>query len=130
LALFAGQFLLLFFAFTEGIPAGLASVPQQPQVFFTVTPAACLLRDLPDLRQDIGLGVALAGLVLIGLTTGADLKPAALALAMDAAFSWAVGNILVKRTSDVPMFPLMFWASLVPPISALLVSSFTISIRC
>jgi hypothetical protein len=59
LTLFTDQFLLLFFAFVEGMPAGLASVTQQMQVFFTV---------------------ALAGLVLIGLTTGVDLKAPALAL--------------------------------------------------
>src|SRR5215210_6600466 len=36
LTLFAGQFLLLFFAYTRGLPPGLASVNQQMQAFFTV----------------------------------------------------------------------------------------------
>jgi O-acetylserine/cysteine efflux transporter len=40
-----------------------------------------------------------------------------------AAFSWAIGNVLVKRASDVPIFPLVVWASLVPPLPSLLVSS-------
>ena len=36
LTLFTGQFLLLFFAYTQGLPPGLASVIQQMQAFFTV----------------------------------------------------------------------------------------------
>jgi O-acetylserine/cysteine efflux transporter len=61
------------------------------------------------------MAVAFAGLALIALTVGGDLKPAALALAIAAATSWAIGNMLVKRTGDTPAFPLMVWASLVAP---------------
>jgi O-acetylserine/cysteine efflux transporter len=122
LTLFAGQFLLLFLAFALDMPAGLASVTQQTQAFFTVLLAAILLHEIPRLRQCVGMVVALAGLVLIGLTTGADLKPAALGLALAAALSWAVGNILVKRTAGVPVFPLMAWCSLVAPLPVLLLS--------
>src|ERR1700716_2056885 len=122
LTLFAGQFLLLFLAFALDMPAGLASVTQQTQAFFTVLLAALFLREIPRLRQSVGMVVALAGLVLIGLTTGADLKPAALGLALAAALSWAVGNILVKRTAGVPVFPLMAWCRLVAPLPVLLLS--------
>ena len=78
LTLFTGQFLLLFFAYTQGLPPGLASVTQQTQAFFTVLLAAVFLRDLPTLRQVVGMGIAFAGLVLVGLTIGSDLKVAAL----------------------------------------------------
>jgi O-acetylserine/cysteine efflux transporter len=122
LTLFAGQFLLLFLAFALDMPAGLASVTQQTQAFFTVLLAALFLREIPRLRQSVGMVVALTGLVLIGLTTGADLKPAALGLALAAALSWAIGNILVKRTAGVPVFPLMAWCSLVAPLPVLLLS--------
>jgi O-acetylserine/cysteine efflux transporter len=66
---------------------------------------------------------AFAGLTLIGLTLGADVKLAGLGLALAGAFSWAVGNVLVKRTSNISMFPLVVWASLIPPLPAMLVSS-------
>ena len=122
LTLFAGQFLLLFFAYTQGMPPGLASVSQQMQAFFTVLLAAVFLRDRPTLRQGVGMTVAFAGLALIGLTTGADLKPFALGLALAGAFSWAVGNVLVKRKSGVRVFPLVVWASLVPPLPAILLA--------
>ncbi len=124
LTLFTGQFLLLFFAFEAGLPPGLASVTQQMQVFFTVLLAATFVGDVPSLRQCAGLVVAFAGLAVIGLTVGADLKPLALGLALAGALSWAVGNVLVKRTSTgVPLFSLIVWASLVPPLPALAISA-------
>ena len=122
MTLFCGQFLLLFFAFKEGMPAGLASVTQQSQAFFTVLLAAVFLREFPSLRQCCGMTVAFVGLALIGLTVGADLTFAALGLALAGAFSWAVGNVLVKRTPEVPVLSLVIWASLVPPLPALLFS--------
>jgi len=123
LTLFAGQFLLLFYAFAWGMPAGLASVTQQMQVFFTILLAAIFLHEVPSPRQGIGLALALTGLTLIGLTTGTELAPIALVLALGAAFSWAIGNILVKREVNVAVFPLMVWCSLVPPLPALIMSS-------
>jgi O-acetylserine/cysteine efflux transporter len=123
LTLFTGQFMLLFFAYTQGMPPGLASVRQQMQAFFTVLLSAVFLGDVPTRRQCIGMTIAFAGLALIGLTIGGDLKPLAIGLALAGAFSWAIGNVLVKRASNVPIFPLVVWASLVPPLPSLLVSS-------
>jgi len=113
LVMFAGQFLLLMLAYALDMPAGLGSVTQQTQAVFTVLLAAIFLRELPTLRQGIGMAVAFAGLALIGCTVGGDLKPAALALALAAATSWAIGNIVVRRTRDAPIFPLMVWCSLI-----------------
>ncbi len=120
--LFTGQFLLLFFAYAQGMPPGLASVTQQVQAFFTVLLAALFLRDVPTRRQSAGIVVAFCGLGLIGLTIGGNLTLPGLGLAIAGAFSWAVGNVLVKRTGDLPMLPLMVWLSVVPPLPALLVS--------
>jgi O-acetylserine/cysteine efflux transporter len=115
LVLFAGQFLLLMMAYALDMPAGLGSVTQQTQAVFTVALAAIFMREFPKAREGIGMAVAFAGLALIALTVGGDLKPAALALAIAAASSWAIGNMLVKRTGNTPAFPLMVWASLVAP---------------
>ena len=115
LVLFAGQFLLLMMAYALDMPAGLGSVTQQTQAVFTVALAVIFMREFPKAREGIGMAVAFAGLALIALTVGGDLKPAALALAIAAATSWAIGNMLVKRTGDTPAFPLMVWASLVAP---------------
>lgn len=125
LTLFTGQFLLLFFAYEAGLPPGLASVTQQTQAFFTVLLAAAFLDELPAARQWTGMAVAFAGLMLIGLTVGADLTGAGLGLGLAAALSWAIGNLLVKRASGVPVLSVVAWASLVPPLPALAVSALT-----
>jgi O-acetylserine/cysteine efflux transporter len=122
--LFTGQFLLLFFALSRGLSPGVASVSQQTQAFFTVLLAAVFLGDRPTPRQGAGMTIAFAGLVLVGLTSGPDLRLTGLGLGLAGAFSWAVGNVLVKRGAGVPIFPLVVWCSLVPPVPALLVSSF------
>lgn len=115
LVLFAGQFLLLMLAYALDMPAGLGSVTQQTQAVFTVALAAILMREFPKPRESIGMAVAFVGLGLIALTVGGDLKPAALGLAIAAATCWAIGNMLVKRTGNEPVFALMVWASLVAP---------------
>jgi O-acetylserine/cysteine efflux transporter len=89
LTLFAGQFLLLFLAFRHGMPPGLASVTQQSHVFLTVLLATMLFGERPTSRQVAGMVLAAVGLVLIGLTVGADLPVSALALALSGALSWA-----------------------------------------
>jgi O-acetylserine/cysteine efflux transporter len=123
LTLFAGQFLLLFFAFAEGMPPGLASVTQQMQVFFTVGLAALFLGDVPTRRQTTGMAVAFCGIGAVALTAGGSLPLLGLALALGGALSWAVGNVLVKRIGPgVPALPLVVWLSLVPPLPALLVA--------
>lgn len=123
LTLFTGQFLLLFFAFEHGMPPGLASVTQQLHAFFTVLLSAIFLSDRPTPRQTAGMATAFAGLALIGASIGGDLTIIGLALALGAAVSWATGNVLVKRIGRIDMPPLMAWASLVPPLPALLVSA-------
>lgn len=122
LPLFAGQWLLLFFAYARGLPAGIASVTQQLQVCFTVLLAAVVLRERPTPRQVAGLAIAFGGIGLIATTVGADLPVLALGLAIAAAFSWGVGNILLKTVGPMPMLPLIAWLCLVPPLPALLVS--------
>jgi len=123
--LFTGQFLLVFFAFAHGLPPGVAAVSQQRQAFFTVLLAAVVLRDVPGPRHCIAMLMALAGLSVIASTRGGDVTLTGLALGLAAALSWAVGNVLVKRTPDAPIVPLVVWCSLVPPLPALAVSLVT-----
>jgi O-acetylserine/cysteine efflux transporter len=123
LTLFTGQFLLLFFAYGNGMPAGLASIAMQMQALFTILIAAVVLGDVPTHRQIIGMLVACVGLALIGSTVGSDFTLVGLILTLGAALSWAIGNVLVKQTAPgVPMLPLVVWLSLVPPVPALALS--------
>jgi O-acetylserine/cysteine efflux transporter len=122
--LFTGQFLLLFVALDLGLPPGLASVTQQTQVFFSVLLAALFLRDAPRPQAVAGMAVAFLGLGLIALSVGRAGPIAALGIGVAAALSWAIGNVLVKRLGPVPLLPFIAWISLVPPVPALVVSSF------
>ena len=120
--LFAGQFLLQFFAIANGLPPGLASLLVQTQALFTIVFAAMALREHPTTRQVLGVAVAFAGLVLIVLTVGQDLTIVGFCLAMGSAISWGLGNVLLKRISEVEMLDLIVWLSLVPPLPALALS--------
>ena len=122
LTLFTGQFLLLFYAMKSGLPAGVASITQQMQAFFTVLLAALFLRETPNSRQIVGMGIAFAGLALIGTTIDAELSGLGLILGLGGALSWAVGNVLVKCNPSQQMLPFMVWLSLVPPLPALAAS--------
>lgn len=116
------QFLLLFWAFHEGMLPGLASVMQQMSAPFTILLAAVLLGEMPTPRQIAGLVIAFAGLALIGLSSGADLPLIALIITLGAALSWSFGNIVVKRMPKADMVSLIAWLALVAPLPALALS--------
>ena len=123
--LFAGQFLLQFFAIADSLPPGLASLLVQTQALFTIVFAAIVLRERPTARQIAGVTTAFAGLVLIVLTVGQDMTLLGFGLAMGSAISWGIGNILLKGIGDVEMLPLVVWLSLVPPLPALALALIT-----
>lgn len=120
LAWFAGQFGLLFTGMAVGMPPGLASIVLQSQAFFTVLISALVLRERPGRRQLGGVGVALAGLALIGSTAGTDGATAlGVLLTIGAALCWASGNVLLRGAGPVDMLPLVAWMSLIPPLPML-----------
>ena len=109
----------LFFGIAAGMPAGLAAVAVQTQALFTVALAAVVLGERPGAHHLGGMAIAAARLALIALTVGADFTPAGLVLTLLAALSWAIGNLLLKRTPAVDTAGLAAWLSLVPPLPAL-----------
>jgi O-acetylserine/cysteine efflux transporter len=122
LTVFAGQFLLQFFGIAQGMPAGLTAVVVQTQAIFTVLFAALVMGDKPTLQQVGGMFVAFTGLIMISMTLGSSVPLLAFALTLASAISWASGNVLVKRLPKTNTLHLMVWASLVPPLPALVVS--------
>lgn len=122
--LFIGQFMMLFFAYEAGMPPGLASVVTHVQALFTIVLAAVALGEIPSPRRIFGVAVAFAGLVLVAFSVGGELTYLGLALTLGGAFSWAIGNIMLKRLKHVDMLALMIWLSLVPPLPALLLSGY------
>jgi O-acetylserine/cysteine efflux transporter len=122
LTLFAGQFLFQFFAIARGVPPGLAAIVVQMQAVFTIALAAAALGQRPTSRQAGGMALGIGGLLVIATTVGDDLTLAGLTLALLSAISWSIGNILLTRARGVDVLPLVVWASLVPPLPALVLS--------
>ncbi|MFP3670929.1 EamA family transporter, partial [Priestia sp. SIMBA_032] len=61
------QFAFLFLAMDEGMPTGLASLVLQSSAPFTVLLCVLLLGERMSRRQVIGISVAIAGMVIIGV---------------------------------------------------------------
>ena len=116
------QFGFLFTAVRLGMPAGLASLVMQMQVFFTMALAVVLLGDRPSPLQLGGAAIALVGLGTIGAEHigGAVLVP--LLLTLVAAGFWAISNIVTKRAGKIDMLAFVVWGSLVPPLPMLALS--------
>ncbi|MHA6689132.1 EamA family transporter [Devosia sp. A449] len=113
------QFGLLFAAMKFGMPAGLASLLMQVQVFFTMILAVLFLGERPTLPQLGGALVALLGLGIIGAEHlgGTMLMP--LLMTLLAALFWAISNILTKRAGKIDMLGFVVWSSLVAPLPML-----------
>jgi O-acetylserine/cysteine efflux transporter len=111
-----GQFAFLFSAMAVGMPAGLASLVLQSQAFFTLFLAALLLGERLRASNLLGLLVAAAGLLLIGLQSGRAMTLAGFALTICAAAMWGMGNIITKQVGRVDLLALVVWGSLIPPL--------------
>ncbi len=117
-----GQFAFLFSAMSVGMPAGLASLVLQSQAFFTLLFAALVLGERIRVHNLIGLLIAAAGLLLIGVNSGIGMTLAGFILTICAAAMWAMGNIITKRVGKVDLVSLVVWGSLVPPLPFLAMS--------
>jgi O-acetylserine/cysteine efflux transporter len=123
--LFLGQFLAQAFGIAHGVPVGLASVIVQSQALFTVAFAVIAFGEVPTRMQIIGIAVAAVGLLMISGTVGYDFSVAAFAVLMISPVSFAIGNLLLRRARDVPMFDLFAWlclASAVPLLALTLIA--------
>lgn len=113
------QFGLLFAAMDFGMPASLASVVMQAQVFFTILFAALVMGERARPHQILGAIIGFLGLVIIAVPrlTGSGAGPFLMTVA--AAASWGVANIVSKRAGRVDMLGYIVWASLVAPLPLL-----------
>ena len=127
LTMFCGQFILLFLALANGMPAGLASITLQSHVFMTILLAMIVLKERPNARQIIGGLLCLIGFGIIAMTAGAGsgVPPLAMGLMAASAAAWAIGNVLVRTAGPNTGFGTLAgisWVSLVPIIPAALLS--------
>ena len=117
-----GQAGLLYGAIKLGMPAGLASIVAQSQVFFTIGLSGLFLKERLAPNNIIGAVVGFSGLALIALRFDAPVPLVGLLMVIGAAFSWACGNIVTRRMGPVDPVSLSVWSSLVPPIPMLALS--------
>ncbi|MGO4395148.1 EamA family transporter [Variovorax sp. M-6] len=121
-----GQFALLFLAVMLGLPAGIASVALQAQAFFTLILARFFLGETIRWIQWAGMAMACLGLWLLmaPISHGMnEITPAAFALVLGAAASWAASNVVLKQAKQAVRHPERFdilgfivWTSLIPPL--------------
>src|SRR3954464_7041940 len=119
--LFLGQFLAQAFGIAHGVPVGLASVIVQSQALFTVAFAVVAFGEAPTRLQVTGIAVAACGLLMICGTVGYDFSVGPFAVLMISPVVFAIGNLLLRRARNVPMFDLFAWLCLVAalPLSVL-----------
>jgi O-acetylserine/cysteine efflux transporter len=117
------MFGLLFVSISLGMPAGLASLVAQSQVFFTILFSAALFSERPSGMQIAGAAIAAAGILAIGATldAGAPLLPFLLVVASAAA--WGVANIIAKAGKAGEPLPFVAWSSLLAAPMLFLLSS-------
>lgn len=120
-----GQFGLLYASLAMGLQPGLAALLIQAQAVFTVVIAAGVLRERPTAAQITGVAIGIAGLAVVALGRGGDAPAIAVLLALAAALSWAIGNVISRRAGVVSgrgrlgMLSLTVWSALVVPVPAL-----------
>lgn len=120
-----GQFGLLYTSMALGLHPGLAALLLQAQAVFTVVIAAGVLRERPTAGQITGVALGVGGLALVAAGRGGDAPLLAVLLALAAALSWAIGNVISRRAGVVNgrgrlgMLSLTVWSALVVPVPAL-----------
>ncbi|WP_336857493.1 EamA family transporter [Sinomonas albida] len=115
----AGQFGLVYLAMHWGMPAGLAPLVLQSQMFFTILIAAAALKERPTAAQLAGVGAGAVGLVLVAVGRGAVAPLGPLLLVVLAGLSWGVGNTISRSAKGVSGLGLVVWSAAVVPVPML-----------
>ncbi len=108
----AGQFGILFFAMQNDISPGIASLVLQTQVFFSIIFAISFFKELVAPIQWFALVISFSGIALIASKTDGQTTLFGLALALLAAMSWAMGNMVVKKAGKVDIIAFLAYSSL------------------
>jgi O-acetylserine/cysteine efflux transporter len=117
-----GQFGFLYVSMHAGMPPGLAALVLQSQVVFTIVIAVVALRERTSVGQVTGVGLGVAGLVVVALGRDGHVGLGALLLCLLAGLSWGIGNV-VARAARVPGgLGLAVWSAVVVPVPLLLLS--------
>lgn len=114
------QFVGLYLGMAAGFPAGLASLVLQASAPFTVLLGALLLREELTARRAVGVGVAVTGLAVVGITRAEATSWWPFLLVVLGALGWAFGNLASRLAAAPNPLHLTLWMSVVPPVPLLL----------
>lgn len=116
------QFTFLYAGMAAGMPAGLASLALQASAPFTILLATVFLGERLTPRRALGVGIAVAGLALIGASQSRAAALLPVALTLMGALGWAIGNICSRLARAPKPLYLTMWMSIVPPVPLFLMA--------
>ncbi|MDR3442791.1 MAG: EamA family transporter [Legionella sp.] len=125
IVMFALQFGFLFIGMSFGMPAGIASILIQVQVFFSMLFAVFFLGEQPNIGQVAGALVSFMGIGLVALHFDNDISLAGFIFILAAAATWGLGNLITKKVKGNQgsnMVALIAWGSFVACIPMLFLS--------
>ncbi len=93
------------------VSPGLASLLLQVQVVLTIALELLLVRRLPHAGQIIALLLCCAGVFVIVIAEQEAADAVGVTLMIGAATSWAIANMIVRRTHEVSATAMMVWSS-------------------
>jgi O-acetylserine/cysteine efflux transporter len=120
--MFVLEFALLYGGIKAGVPAGIAPLVMQLQVFITMALALGFLGERPRPLQWAGAAIGFAGIALVGLHMPSRSSLLGFTMVLGAALAWALGNHLTKLIGRVDPLALVVWCSLLT-VPALLAAS-------
>jgi len=95
----------------RGVDASTAVLVIQIEVPFLVLLGATLLRERVGLRKWLGIAIAFAGVGLIAGEPHLGQAWGSLALLVGGAFSWALGQIMVRRLGEIGGLTMITWVA-------------------
>ncbi len=95
----------------RGVDASTAVLVLQIEVPFLVLLGAVLLHERVGLRKWLGIAIALAGVGLIAGEPRLGQAWGSLALLVGGAFSWALGQIMVRRLGEIGGLTMIAWVA-------------------
>ncbi|MHA1153183.1 MAG: DMT family transporter [Alphaproteobacteria bacterium] len=95
----------------RGVDASTAVLVLQVEVPFLVLLGATLLHERVDARKWLGIAISLAGVGLIAGEPRLDQAWGSLALLVGGAFSWALGQVMVRRLGEIGGLTMIAWVA-------------------
>ena len=119
------QFIFLYWGMAAGMPTGLASLVLQISGPFTLALGAVLLGEKVRRLQWVGIAVAMAGMVLVGVSRAQAAAIVPFLLVLAGGLGWAFGNLASRLAKPPNPLHLTLWMSVVVPVPMLVLSLLT-----